>query len=526
MELTKVMRDKKIFKLEEVADILKVDIDMVKDFIESNDLTAIGKKKDSIRDIDLNRFINGDRMLIQNEGGPIDLEGNQRYHAPYLIETEELNNEEWNIMVKNGIKELTPYWNESRKKWCLALSLGYGENHKRIRKVITANTKNELWIKYGEFQFSNTALPIEDISNVARNTKADMLFKDYIIKYLDEVKGETSSRTYDSKINLARHIINGIGKYKMSELNVHILKKFINGLTEKNYEKGKKTHYFSQSTINKIYDVLHGIIKDASDEEGDGILQKDYMRNIKKPRSKQHKDKEEQALSKDELKKISDVIKDNKMISTWVHIMMYTGARPSEALALKFSDIDYKNSVIKINKTLSQEQDHDVASQKRKGAPKPIITNLKNDHGRSKVDYQTRELKVSKNLLDITKEWENYVKSNTKLMKMKNDNGTEEYMFCGSKGQLWLYRNYRQAYGRILERVGLDISEFNPYRFRHNFCTECLRKGIDVKTVQCLMGDNTPDMVLKVYANMNKDDVFKGSKILSEHIDKILGHEK
>lgn len=50
----------------------------------------------------------------------------------------------------------------------------------------------------------------------------------------------------------------------------------------------------------------------------------------------------------------------------------------------------------------------------------------------------------------------------------------------------------------------------------------CLRKKYDIKTVQLMLGDNTPYMVLRAYANMDKSDIIKGSKDFSEYIDKIL----
>lgn len=37
-----------------------------------------------------------------------------------------------------------------------------------------------------------------------------------------------------------------------------------------------------------------------------------------------------------------------------------------------------------------------------------------------------------------------------------------------------------------------------------------------------MLGDNTLNMVLKAYANMDKSDIIGGSKDFSEYMDKIL----
>lgn len=528
MGLMKGIEVKNIYKLEEVADILDVDMDTVKDIIDSGDLIAIGKSKGMVKKVDLYRFINGEIRLPEDGERPIDSIGNQRYPQHHSIEINDLTDKEWDLMKKRGIEELKPYWNEPRRKWCLALSLGYDENHKRVRKVITANTQEEVWSKYGEFKAENKVLPEEGavaftssaIFEEKKHPKQDMLFKDYIIEYMSTIMRNKGSRAYDSKVNSSRHIIDGLGNYKLCEIDVNKLSEFLNAFVSKTYKRGGKTMPFSQSSINKVYNFLHEIIRYASDDEE--ILKKDFMRSIKKPDSQQYKDKEYKALIDDEFKMISNVVKDNPMISTWIHIMMYTGVRPSEALALKFSDINYEKETIKIRRTLIQKQNHDVVNQRRIGAPKPDFSYLKNERKKGNMDYQKRNLALSPKILEIIKFWENYVRGNKDLMEMKRANGTEELLFCGSKGQLRLYRDYAQEYKRVLCKAGLKISDFNPYRFRHSFCTRCLRKGLDIKTVQRMMGDNTSEMVLKVYANMDESDILRGSKIYTEDIDKIL----
>ena len=62
----------------------------------------------------------------------------------------------------------------------------------------------------------------------------------------------------------------------------------------------------------------------------------------------------------------------------------------------------------------------------------------------------------------------------------------------------------------------------NMYRFRHTVCTDLLGRGIDLKTVQMIMGDNTPDVILSVYANIGKQDVLMASSELSQRMVDIV----
>ncbi|WP_207656931.1 hypothetical protein, partial [Clostridium sp. 2-1] len=88
--------------------------------------------------------------------------------------------------------------------------------------------------------------------------------------------GAKRSRSYANDLAMASHILEGLGQYHMSEINKAVLKQFVNGFTKKTYQKGKgknqKLVYYSQSQINKVYNLLHVFIKEVSSEDGGQLL--------------------------------------------------------------------------------------------------------------------------------------------------------------------------------------------------------------------------------------------------------------
>ncbi len=64
----------------------------------------------------------------------------------------------------------------------------------------------------------------------------------------------------------------------------------------------------------------------------------------------------------------------------------------------------------------------------------------------------------------------------------------------------------------------------NPCRYRHTVCTDLRRHKVDLKTVQLIMGDSTADVILDVYANIQKEDMIKASTKLSERMASILNN--
>ena len=497
----------------QAAKYLGIEEENVRELISKKELKS--ESTGSILAINIAKVELGYEDERANEARPIDYSGKQRYPSTHSIKLENLTQEQWEIMNRNGTKELKPYWNADRKKWCLALSLGYNEEHKRNRKVILANTQEELWAKYGEYKAEDVVLAADQI-----NPKENVLFNDYFATYLKSLDGQNSSRTYTNMKIQAQHIIKALGNYKMYDINSNVLRKFINNLTKITYVKGKETNpksYYSQSAINKIYDLLHCAIKNAVEED---LLQKDYMNNIKKPKARKRSGEEYKVFTDEELIMLTQIASENAMIKVWIYLLIYTGVRPSEALALKFSDIDYQAKTIKVLRTLSIEEYCDPADKGKTKRKRPVIADLKNEHTTKKQHIRT--LTVGDVLLKILKDWDASVKRNRKLMQLKKENGTEELLFCGSRGQLWFYEDYKQVYERLLKKHKLSISDYNPYRFRHTFCTKLFRMNVNLKSAQLIMGDNTPDMVMKVYANLDRTDVLIGSKQCAVSLDKVL----
>ena len=294
----------------------------------------------------------------------------------------------------------------------------------------------------------------------------------------------------------------------------------MNDLREDRYCKGKVNPtycYYSQTKLNNVFDLLHRFILEYSnDETRTALLPKDYMAGMKKPRTKALRADEPKPYTVEEISKILEAVKSDLMIYCWVFLMAELGCRPSEALALQFSDIDFGQHTVRICKTLGKEADFDPVTHKRTSKFRPVIKDLKNDNGKKhRESFQIRTLKVSTRTLEVVRILQQEISRNKRLTRLKREHGTEDFLFTGRNGELGIYEDYTQRYKRLLKKVGLSGSEMNPYRFRHTVCTDLFRRNVNIKTVQMIMGDDTADMILKVYANIQKEDMLLASEELS-----------
>lgn len=520
---------KQIYTLDEVATVLNVSVDSVKDFINSNDLVAIGSNKDKIKRIDLYKFMGGNSLTDE----PIDFWGNQRSNVlnSVSIEVEYVSDKEIEEMIINGLKEPKPYYDRNRNKWCIALSLGYNENGKRIRKIICGKTQVEVWEAYKAYLGTNNNDVQPRVNSVGLDTvnvhkcNYDILFSDVYKKYLKSLESNITNRTYSGYVNLSKIILNKLGNIKVYDINKNIIEDFFNELVNMKYNKSSKMQpkYYSQDYINKVFNLIHGFIRYYSENADDtmNIFASDFMHNMKKPKSKSLMASEIKPLSHKDIYDILNAVKENPMISCWVHLMSECGMRPSEALALTWDDIDFDNKTIYISKALGKESDYDIHTCKRIEKFRPIIKDLKNN---TKNNYHSRCMAISDTTLQSIIRWKSIVEKDKKFIDRRKEYCTDRFIFTGPKGNLWLYEDYKQKYERILKKYNIDYKAMNPYRFRHTVCTELLLNRVDLKSVQIIMGDSTSDVILKYYANVERDKVLKSNTILKNRMANIVNN--
>ncbi len=85
---------------------------------------------------------------------------------------------------------------------------------------------------------------------------------------------------------------------------------------------------------------------------------------------------------------------------------------------------------------------------------------------------------------------------------IKSRNMDCEYFFQSEEGQKLSASGLFQLCRRLGDRAGVHL---NPHKLRHTFCTESLRQGASVFTVQRIMGHSTLDMTMRYAALVSAD---------------------
>lgn len=296
--------------------------------------------------------------------------------------------------------------------------------------------------------------------------KNKLLYKDWIWDWLSYKKDYIKESTYANYSNIiSNHIAPHLGKYYLKDLNNRIIQEF---LLEK-YKIGRLDNLggLSSKTIRDIVAIIKSSLKFAMKEDLISNFNLDFI--YPKISSK---DKIYTISKQDQNKLIDYILKNQSSKNFGILLTLYSGIRIGELCALQWKDIDFKNNILNINKTLQRVYIKDKQINKSK----LIITNPKTHNAE-------REIPLNK---DFAKE----------LKKFKTEN--EDYILSGSRK--WIEpRTYRRFFARTLEKVKID--KINFHGLRHTFATNCIKLGVDYKTVSELLGHATVNITLNLYVH-------------------------
>lgn len=296
--------------------------------------------------------------------------------------------------------------------------------------------------------------------------KNKLLYKDWIWDWLSYKKDYIKESTYANYSNIiSNHIAPDLGKYYLKDLNNKIIQEFL----LKKYKIGRLDNLggLSSKTIRDIVAIIKSSLKFAMKEDLISNFNLDFIYPKISSKNKIY------TISKQDQDKLIDYILKNQSSKNFgILLTLYSGIRIGELCALQWKDIDFKNNILNINKTLQRVYIKDKQINKSK----LIITNPKTHNAE-------REIPLNK---DFAKE----------LKKFKTDN--EDYILSGSRK--WIEpRTYRRFFARTLEKVKID--KINFHGLRHTFATNCIKLGVDYKTVSELLGHATVNITLNLYVH-------------------------
>lgn len=348
---------------------------------------------------------------------------------------------------------------------------GYDENGKQIKKYDRFEASPTLSYKKALSEAQKYALKLDDKYKNNPYYDGNMKFSELADLYFEihtcELKPQTIT-TYKSSYE--NHIKPLIGNAPLNRLNPVMLSQIMNKMTGSN---GSRRKYLTTIQAILTYGVQCGVIEHSPAHD---IAWK-----------KKNEPKKKRYMTPDQAQRFIEYIRNSKMDNDekrYFEFLLLTGLRPSEALALKWSDINYDNFSILVEHTLiydsSLPKGHRLTLGSTKTGEKKLIS-IKNE-----------------TILRILRDQQLHVKSLRK--KLGTQFKHPEMIFPSGMGNYRDIGALRTALSRCTK--GTEFEFLTPHMMRHTFATVGLLESGDLSAVSKELGHSDVSTTLGFYAEV------------------------
>lgn len=383
------------------------------------------------------------------------------------------------------------------------VDLGKDENGKRVRPKSRGKSEDDAIAKlekklrkmYGVEH--ETTSPMVDVV-VNQFTPIPDFVQEYRVNYImKKVKDkEISSRTAENYVYNMAPFEKYFSQLTIGEVTTSCLNQFFRA---KAAEKDSFDNYvYSQVTLNRIEFLIRNMIKRAIRKEWlsvDPFNSDDY----KKPKSNKVTEKI-QGLDPEEIKSILNIIKGNPVIYAPIMLMLNTGMRTQEVLALKWRNIDFDDDSISIENAVTVEVEFDENGKVKER--KSVVSD-------TKTEGSKRQIGLTPEAKKIMLEWMEYAPIHTKT-KM----GADEFVFGYEQREHYSYNAFKDKVNDFLQSDSRDIDKVRLHRIRHTVGTLLAAEGREVLQIMRQLGI-TQEKTLQRYVDKKANKKIMQGNVLA-----------
>lgn len=302
----------------------------------------------------------------------------------------------------------------------------------------------------------------KETENQIDSSLRNITFKRFSDMYIDHIKIYRTANTIISYQTVLNHF-SELNDIELTKITLIDIQSIVDKMTIANLNPNTIQNYIIR--LNVIFNVA---INDYN------LIQTLPTKNIKINKSKKETNKK--ALNKKELNQLLNDFKDSKYYLV-ILIAATCGLRLGEILGLTWEDIDFKKSILSVNKQWKQ------------------ISPNEHGFGSLKSKNSNREIPISPTTLSILKNNRGIINIDNRLFNFKK---TGTISICINSA---------------LRKAGYGIT---VHELRHTYATMLISNGIDFKTAAKFLG-HTIEQTMKTYAHVN-DDMIKKAKSIIENI--------
>lgn len=306
-------------------------------------------------------------------------------------------------------------------------------------------------------------LSVEENGFTDRSSKPT--FKEVADLWLESYETTVKPTTYQNTKNYLNAIIeNHFKEIRIESVSVAMMQKIVIELSKKYI-----AYLNYMSIINRVFKYAMHL----------DIIQTNPVDRIIRPKQQKPR-KEKIALTKEELNQFLTLAKKDarSVLYTAWHTLVYTGLRRGELLGLEWSDIDFENKTISVNKTL-------------------VTVNGSLYTQSPKTKRSTRTISLDDSTVQVLKNW----KLEQKKQFFKNGVKSTNIVITNIKGSYLDFAYFRDELKKFLSTH--NLKQFSVHSLRHTHASLLFEAGIEPKTISDRLGHSNIQTTLNMYTHLN-----------------------
>ncbi|WP_034551658.1 site-specific integrase [Carnobacterium funditum] len=329
------------------------------------------------------------------------------------------------------------------------------------------------FISYKEAKLTLARLEVEIEKNGFKKVSIDTFEEVYQLwldsAYKNTVRESTFVKTKELFIN---HILPAFGSHKVDKITVKFCQTTVNDWSKRLTKYGSLKNY-----VSRVLEYAMNI----------GMVEFNPMQRITTPRRKEdfNKTKVDNFYTKDELQLFLECAK-KELYGRWYtffRLLAFSGMRKGEALALLWSDIDFKNNTVSISKALTR------------GENKKLIVQP------PKTKTSVRVLLLDNVTMNVLREWKS--QQATDYLKLGfNTNHSKQPMFTTKNNDYIQSTDTTNQINKVIKAY--DLKKITTHGIRHTSCVLLFEAGASIKEVQERLGHSDVQTTLNIYAHITE----------------------
>ncbi|MEV5165232.1 site-specific integrase [Streptomyces werraensis] len=368
-----------------------------------------------------------------------------------------------------GHGEDTIYWDQAKKRYVGAVSLGYAPNGKRRRPKVYGRTKTEVRQKIRDLKKEVQT----GVKSPANYTVANAV-NDWLERGL---KGRDEKTVSKNRTMANKHLIPFIGKAKLKDLSADDVDDWLDDRAE----------VLATRSLRDLLAILRRSIAHAQRRDK---AARNVALLVTVPEGRPGRPSK--ALNLEQAKAVLAAARPSRLYAYLV-LSLLSGVRTEEARPLTW--------------------DHVFLETKDGVPPHVAVWRSVRKHGDTKTRKSRRTIALPKQVVDVLEEHKRWQQQERASRGMEwSPSG---HVFTTRSGEPLDAANVRRDFKAIVKKAGLK-PEWTPRELRHSFVSLLSDHGIPLETIALLVGHSSQATTEAVYRKQLRPVITKGAEAMDD----------